>query len=172
MPPFFCATIGTMWKNMHVAIALIVAPILAILAWFAVGQIAGEKALVAEPGSAYPLVARSNCRWESGECELHNNDLEMTIVPLELGSQHTKLSLDSEFPLERATLALLVNGNEVVASAEHDASPDAAAQMTVTIPAFADPEAMLRVAVTVQDSLYFAEVPVVFMRPEEPRFTR
>ncbi len=172
MPPFFCATIGTMWKNMHVAIALIVAPILAILAWFAVGQIAGEKALVAEPGSAYPLVARSNCRWESGECELHNNDLEISIVPLELGAQYTKLSLDSEFALEQATLALLVNGNEVAASAEHDTSPDAAAQMTVTIPAFADAEAMLRVAVTVQDSLYFAEVPVVFMRPEEPRFTR
>jgi hypothetical protein len=31
---------------------------------------------------------------------------------------------------------------------------------------------MLRVAVTVQESLYFAEVPVVFMRPEAPRFSR
>jgi hypothetical protein len=161
-----------MWKNKHVVIALIVAPILAVLAWFAVGQIAGEKAKVAEPGAAYPLVARSNCRWASGQCELHNNDLEMTILPLELGAQYTKLSLDSEFPLTQATFALLLNGNEVVANAEHDASPDAPAQMTVTVPAFADPEAMLRVAVTVQESLYFAEVPVVFMRPEAPRFSR
>jgi hypothetical protein len=161
-----------MWKNKHVIIALIVAPILAILAWFAVGQIAGEKAHVAAPGAAYPLVARSNCRWESGECELHNNDVELTILPLELGAQYTKLSLDAEFPLTQATFALLSNGNEVVASAEHDSSPDAPAQMIVTIPAFADPEAMLRVAVTVQESLYFAEVPVVFMRPEEPRFSR
>jgi hypothetical protein len=161
-----------MWKNKHVVIALIVAPILAVLAWFAVGQIAGEKAKVAEPGAAYPLVARSNCRWASGQCELHNNDLEMTILPLELGAQYTKLSLDSEFPLTQATFALLLNGNEVVANAEHDASPDAPAQMTVTLPAFADPEAMLRVAVTVQESLYFAEVPVVFMRPEAPRFSR
>ena len=161
-----------MWKNKHVVIALIVAPILAVLAWFAVGQIAGEKAKVAEPGAAYPLVARSNCRWASGQCELHNNDLEMTILPLELGAQYTKLSLDSEFPLTQATFALLLNGNEVVANAEHDASPDAPAQITVTVPAFADPEAMLRVAVTVQESLYFAEVPVVFMRPEAPRFSR
>jgi hypothetical protein len=161
-----------MWKNKHVVIALIVAPILAVLAWFAVGQIAGEKAKVAEPGAAYPLVARSNCRWASGQCELHNNDLEMTILPLELGAQYTKLSLDSEFPLTQATFALLLDGNEVVANAEHDASPDAPAQMTVTVPAFADPEAMLRVAVTVQESLYFAEVPVVFMRPEAPRFSR
>jgi hypothetical protein len=161
-----------MWKNKHVIIALIVAPILAILAWFGVGQIVGEEAQVAKPGAAYPLVARSNCRWESGECELHNNELEMTILPLELGAQYTRLSLDSEFPLAQATFALLSGGNEVVANAEHDASPDAAAQMTVTIPAFADPEGMLRVAVTVRESLYFAEVPVVFMRPEEPRFTR
>lgn len=161
-----------MWKNKHVVIALIVAPILAVLAWFAVGQIAGEKAKVAEPGAAYPLVARSNCRWASGQCELHNNDLEMTILPLELGAQYTRLSLDSEFPLTQATFALLLNGNEVVASAEHDASPGAPAQMTVTLPAFADPEAILRVAVTVQESLYFAEVPVVFMRPEAPRFSR
>ncbi|NCF24193.1 MAG: hypothetical protein GWP60_06610 [Gammaproteobacteria bacterium] len=161
-----------MWKNKHVIIALIVAPILAILAWFAVGQIAGEKAQVAEPGGAYPLVARSNCRWESGECELVNNDLKMTILPLELGAQYTRLSLDSEFPLAQATFALLSDGNEVVASAEYDASPDAAAQMTVTIPTYADPEGMLRVAVTVRESLYFAEVPVVFMRPEERRFSR
>jgi hypothetical protein len=122
-----------MWKNKHVVIAMIVAPILAVLAWFAVGALVGEKAQVAKPGGAYP---------------------------------------DSEFPLAQATFGLLSGGNEVVADAEHDASPDAAAQMTVTIPAFADPEAMLRVAVKVQESLYFAEVPVVFMRPEEPRLTR
>ncbi len=161
-----------MWKNKHVVIALIVAPILAILAWYAVGLIAGEQAQVAEPGAAYPLLARSNCRWESGECNLANNDLEMTILPLELGAQYTRLALDSEFPVAQATFALLTNGNEVVATAEHDTSPDAPLRMTVTIPAFADPEAMLRVAVTVQDSLYFAEVPVVFMRPEAPRFSR
>lgn len=161
-----------MWKNKHVVVALIVSPILAILAWFAVGQIVGEKAKVAEPGAAYPLVARSNCRWASGECELHNNDLEMIIVPVELGAQYTRLSLDSEFPLAQATFALLSNGSEVVASAERDTSPEAPAQMIVTIPAFADPEAMLRIAVTVGESLYFAEVPVVFMRPEEPRFRR
>jgi hypothetical protein len=161
-----------MWKNKHVIVALIVAPILAVLAWFGVGQIVGEEAHVAKPGAAYPLVARSNCRWESGACELANNDVAMTILPLELGAQYTKLSLDAEFPLTQATFALLVNGNEVAANAEHDPSPDAAAQMTVTIPAYADPEGMLRIAVTVQESLYFAEVPVVFMRPEKPRFSR
>jgi len=161
-----------MWKNKHLIIAMLVAPCLAIIAWYAVDFFVAEKPHVAQPGTAYPLVARSNCRWESGECDLVNNDLEMTIVPLELGDSRTTLALDSEFPLTQATFALLTGGNEVRASAEHDASPDAPAQMTVTIPAFADPEAMLRVAVTVQESIYFAEVPVVFMRPEPSRFSR
>ncbi len=161
-----------MWKNKHLIIAMLVAPCLAIMAWYAVDFFVAEKPHVAEPGAAYPLVARSNCRWESGECELVNNDLEMTITPVELGAQHTRLSLESEFPLTQATFALLVDGNEVAANAEHDVSADAPAQMTVTIPAFADPEGMLRVAVTVHESVYFAEVPVVFMRPEKPQFSR
>ena len=42
-----------MWKNKHVIVALIVAPILSILAWFAVGAIVGDQAKVAEPGTAY-----------------------------------------------------------------------------------------------------------------------
>ena len=161
-----------MWKDKHVIVAMIVAPILAVLAWFAVGAIVGEQAKVAEPGTTYPLVARSNCRWASAKCALANNDLTMTILPLELGAQYTRLSLDSEFALSQAAFALLLNGEEVVARAEHDTAPDAAAQMTVTVPAFADPEATLRVAVAVRGSLYFAEVPVVFMRPEAPRFSR
>lgn len=161
-----------MWKNKHVVVAMIVAPILAVLAWFAVDLMVAEQGNVAKPGAAYPLVARSNCRWGSGECELVNNDVVMTILPLELGAQYTRLSLDSELPLMQATFALFSGGNEVVASATRDTSPGAPAQMTVTIPAFADPEAMLRVAVTVQESVFFAEVPVTFMRPEAPRFSR
>ena len=124
------------------------------------------------PRPAAASVVRSNCRWESGECDLANNDLQMTILPLELGAQYTRLAIDSEFPLAQATFALVLNGNEVVANAEQDIAPEAPVRMTVTIPAFADPEAVLRVAVTVQESLYFAEVPVVFMRPEAPRFSR
>ena len=51
-----------MWKDKHVVMAMIVAPILAIFAWVGVDYIVAEKAQPAEPGSMYPLVARSNCR--------------------------------------------------------------------------------------------------------------
>ena len=80
------------FTNKHVVIALIVAPILAILAWFAVGQIAGEKAQPAAAGKTYPLVEKSNCRYESGLCDLENEEfklaLELEGLDLVLRSAH------------------------------------------------------------------------------------
>ena len=51
-----------MWKNKHVVVAMLVAPILAILAWFAVDSMVAERAHSAKPGASYKLVAKSNCR--------------------------------------------------------------------------------------------------------------
>ena len=67
------------FTNKHVIIAMIVAPILAILAWFAVGQIAGEKPRAAQQGKSYPLVEKSNCRYESGVCDLENQDFKLSL---------------------------------------------------------------------------------------------
>lgn len=85
-----------MFKNRHIAIAVIVAPLLALLAWFAVGKMGGEQAVPPEPGQAYPLLAKSNCRYPSGQCDLQNNDLTLSlrfidanIVSLLLTSSHT-----------------------------------------------------------------------------------
>lgn len=80
------------FTNKHVVIALIVAPILAILAWFAVGQFAGEKAQPAAAGKSYPLVEKSNCRYDSGHCDLENEEfklaLELEGLALVLRSAH------------------------------------------------------------------------------------
>lgn len=65
--------------NKHVITALIVAPALAILAWFAAGQFAGEKPQLAQAGKAYPLVEKSNCRYDSGRCDLENEDFKLVI---------------------------------------------------------------------------------------------
>lgn len=81
------------FTNKHVVIALIVAPILAILAWFAVGQFAGEKPKAAQQGKSYSLVEKSNCRYESGHCDLQNEDfklaLELQGLDLVLQSAHS-----------------------------------------------------------------------------------
>lgn len=154
-----------MWKNKHLIVAMLVAPMLAIMAWFAVDYFVAEQAEPAKPGSMYSLVAKSNCRYDSGQCDLVNNDFKLTIRPVDLKSDRTVLSLKSEFELEQARLALVAGDYEVVGNAESTQTPEEATLWIVDIPAHAGPEATLRVAVTVQQAVYFVEVPVVFMRP-------
>jgi len=156
-----------MWKNKHVVVALLVAPILSILAWYAVDTWVGEKPQAAEAGGAYKLVARSNCRYESGKCDLVNNDFKLTLLPGNRVTGATDLSIDSEFELDQVTLALVVNDAETTATAESRDFQEPSKSWSVTIPATAEPGAILRVAVTARESLYYAEVPVTFMMEEE-----
>ncbi len=157
-----------MFTNKHVMVAMLVAPLLAILAWFGVDYIVAEKAQPAEPGAMYALIARSNCRYDSGQCDLANNDLKMSIRPVELQASRTILSLESEFVLEQVRFALVVGADEVLGNAAPTQTPEGDTLWVINIPAHADPEAALRVVVTVQESVYFVEVPVVFMRSPPP----
>lgn len=157
-----------MWTNKHVIIAMLVAPVLAIIAWFGVDYLVAEQAQPAAAGSMYPLIARPNCRYDSGQCDLANNDLKVSIRPVDLLASRTILSLESEFVLEQVTFALVVGTDEVVGNAAATQTPEGKTLWIINIPAHADPEGALRVAVTVQQAVYFAEVPVVFMRSPPP----
>ncbi|MFT4822556.1 MAG: hypothetical protein ACJASY_003852 [Halioglobus sp.] len=82
-----------MFTNKHVVVALIVAPILAVLAWLAIGSFLGEQPHMAEAGMSYPLVARSNCRYDSGRCDLQNEDFSLSLqlennITLVVSSKH------------------------------------------------------------------------------------
>lgn len=90
--------------NKHVVIALIVAPVLAVLAWFAAGQLTGERPRAAAPGQSYPLLERSNCRWPSGACDLRNKEFNLRLMPVEEGSR--ELVLISSHPLDGAVLGI------------------------------------------------------------------
>ena len=68
-----------MKNNKHVMVAMIVAPILAIISYFATDYIVSEEPIVAQKGQQYALLARPNCRYESGQCTLINGDLEITL---------------------------------------------------------------------------------------------
>jgi len=162
-----------MWKNKHVVVAMLVAPILAVIAWYGVDAIVAERAQTAEPGSAYPLVARSNCRYESGQCDLVNHDFKLTVRAVDIQPGRISLALESEFPLANATLSLVSGDDEVLAIVARGSSPEQSVQWHAEIAADAVPAAILRVAVTVQQSVYFAEVPVIFISPVPvPELTR
>jgi len=98
------------WKNKHVILAMIVAPILAVLAWFGIGAIFGEKPLPAESGQVYKLVEKPNCRYGSGECGLKNVDFELTLTGEPINGDRYLLNVVSANPLDGIKLALAVNG--------------------------------------------------------------
>jgi hypothetical protein len=155
-----------MWKNKHVVVALIVAPILSILAWFAVGQIAGEKPQPAEAGNTYKLVARSNCRYASGSCNLHNADFELTIEPGMVTASSVALTMTASHALQSAALGLIEPGLASQPSPMTQTADDGT-QWQGLLPRPASAAAMVRVAVKAQDATWFAEVPVVFLDESE-----
>ena len=155
-----------MWKNKHVVVALLVAPILSILAWYAVGNLVGEKPHAAEEGKTYKLVARSNCRYASGSCDLHNADFELTLEPEMIAASSVALTMTASHMLQSAAIGLV----------EVDSEPQPA-PMTMTaedgtqwqglLPRPQTPDALIRVAVTAQGATWYAEVPVIFLETED-----
>ena len=92
------------FKNKHVIVALIVAPILAILSWYATGFIVDEKEHAMKDGAIYTLVVKPNCRWESGKCTLSNSDLKIDITG-KYTSHTLELDITSLVPLSDIKIA-------------------------------------------------------------------
>jgi len=88
-----------MQSNKHLIVAFIVGPLLAILAWYAVGRLVGERAAPAVSGEAYPLLEKSDCRYASGHCKLENQDFKL-VLSIEHRGMETVLVLASSHILE------------------------------------------------------------------------
>jgi len=152
-----------MFKNKHVVVAMLVAPVLAIMAWFAVDHFVGEKPHVAKPGEAYSLLARSNCRYDSGQCVLVNGDFELTLRPMDMAASSINIELVSKHSLQSATIGLADTGAPPSALAATDST---ALHWTAAISRPAGGNSTLRVAVVAEGTTYYAEVPAVFLRFE------
>ncbi len=151
-----------MFKNKHVIVAMLVAPILAVIAWFAVDYLVAERAKPAQAGSTYPLVAKSNCRYDSGRCDLKNKDLEVSLRPTAIDASGISLELSSVFPLTRAMVGI-VEGNTERAPTGFTAANGDQTEWTGRIARPASQESQLRVAIVANGATFFAEVPVVFL---------
>lgn len=93
-------------KNKHLMIAALVAPVLALISYFAIDAFVGESPHVAEEGQSYPLAEMSNCRYNSGSCSLKNVDFELVLSPEWLDDGRLLLTLTSVLPLDGVVLAL------------------------------------------------------------------
>ena len=151
-----------MFTNKHVVIAMLVAPVLAIMAWFAVDYFIGERPHAAKAGATYTLIAKSSCRYESGRCDLVNGDFEITLRATGVTPDAVALELVSKHALEGATVGLVEAGS-APSTAQMAPTDDKATRWMATLPHPAERESALRVAAVAGGATYYAEVPVVFM---------
>ena len=95
------------WNNKHLTVAMLMAPILALMAYFGVNFMVGEEPQVAEAGKSYVLVEKPNCRYDSGACGLKNADFELTLGYEWIGADRMLLKLASVYPLEGVLVAMV-----------------------------------------------------------------
>jgi len=149
-------------KNKHMILAMFVAPVLAIIAYFSVDYMVSEKPQAAQQGSSYKLAAKSNCRYQSGNCTLKNGDVEVELRARRIGDKEVELTLFSELPVQHAIISYLTG--------DFESEPK---QMNVTsaktnnrhiILQLDDPEkSILRLALNISDVMYYAETTAVFV---------
>ena len=154
-----------MFTNKHVIIAMIVAPILGVLGWVAVGQLAGEQPHVAQPGQSYPLIEKSNCRYESGACDLQNEEFKLRLT-LQEGVGGPEFLLTASHALEGVVLAVASTSAEAQ-PAPMRASDGQGLEWRIALADVPGPEQRIRLVARASGSSYFADASTTFLQPED-----
>lgn len=153
-----------MFTNKHVIIAMIVAPILAILAWFAVGEFTGEQPHVAKQGESYPLVEKSNCRYHSGACDLENGDFKLRLS-LQEGPTGPEFLLSASHPLEGVVLAVDTSEAQPQPAAMR-ASDGQGLEWRIALGTMPAADERVKLVARAAGSSYFADAATTFLQPE------
>ena len=154
------------WKNKHVLIATLTAPVLALVSYYGIGALFGEKPQPAEAGQSYRLVEKPNCRYSSGLCGLKNVDFELTISFEPLGNDRLLLKLVSETPLDGVKLALVENPTDEDKPRDMLATGDNGLDWSLDIK-LPDPERdRLHLVASSMQTLYFGDVATKFTSTE------
>ena len=106
------------YKNKHIVVAMLVAPVLALISYFSVDAVVSEVPHAAKAGEHYELLEKSNCRYSSGACDLKNGDMHIAIKPDWVTNQKLRLTINSAQPLEKVVSARVNALGEEVATAE------------------------------------------------------
>jgi len=146
-----------MLGNRHITVAMIVAPILALISYFATDFLVSEAPKMAEDGQQYELLARSNCRYESGRCTLRNGDDELTLRI----NADAFIELESNMPVEGVQLAFVSKGTQRVVSAMR--SQEANGQEWLSASPMISMDDTLRLALKLDNKVFYATAPTTFV---------
>lgn len=150
------------WKNRHVMIASVMAPILGLVSYFGFGALFGEKPHPAEAGKSYQLIEKPNCRYSSGMCGLKNVDFELTLSGEELGNDRFLLTLISENPLDGIKLALVESATDEGIPADMLPSGNDGLNWSLEIKRPDPQRDRLRLVASSRQTLYFGDVATKF----------
>ena len=149
-------------KNKHVILAMFVAPVLALIAYFATDYVVSEKPHAAQQGSSYKLAAKSNCRYQSGQCTLHNGDVEVNVRAEHITDTLIELSLHANMPLENALVSFVVANEETNPAMMQPAESEENTWRAKFDIVDAE-KSTLRLVLKLSDTLFYAETPAVFI---------
>jgi len=155
-----------MLKNKHVIVALIVAPILAIMSYFAVDAAVSETPHAAKPGERVQLIEKPNCRYTSGACDLKNGDFEVRIRGQWFDEVQVLLTLESTVPLDGVIAAHVTNIDTEVPPVKMKALDDSGLKWGLNI---VNPNLKvdrIRLAASSNETLYFGDAALTFINYE------
>ncbi|CAE6887534.1 hypothetical protein ACOMICROBIO_GDFFDHBD_00664 [Vibrio sp. B1REV9] len=155
-----------MFKNKHITIALLVAPILSLIAYFGTDMALSEKPQAAKEGESYKLVGKSNCRYTSGLCDMENGDFKVKFRSEKLTKDSLELSLNAAYPLEGVKISVVDDQAQNTQPFEMTRADNAGQNWTITLPKPASEESWLRVAIQSEGTLYYGETQTAFVKYE------
>ncbi len=151
------------FQNKHVVTAMIVAPVLAVLAYVATDNLVKETPHTAVVGETYRLIAKSNCRFSSGRCDLENASFRIT---LQLNDDSRQLELSSSHVLQKVQIGFVDDAGTEVQPVSLKANTGTLNSWSLDLPSNVNSQATARLAIHAGDAIYFAETGMQFSEYE------
>ena len=157
----------SIFSNKHILVAMIVSPILALITYFAIDYVVKEKPQAAQQGQSYPLVAKSNCRYSSGQCNFENSDFKASLKVEEIDGK-SALSLDVSHPLDGVMIGFAKQGDDIEKAIPIAMTNQSESRQNWILPLSFDVDAntTLAIAISANGSKYFGESQMVFSKYE------
>lgn len=155
-----------MFKNKHFIIALLIAPILSLIAYFGTDMALSEKPHAAKEGESYKLISKSNCRYTSGLCDMENGDFKVKFRSEKLTQDSLELSLHAAYPLEGVKLSVVDSQEQNAQPIDMTPAGQDGKNWIITLPKPASADSWLRVAIQSEGTLYYGETQTAFVKYE------
>jgi hypothetical protein len=143
---------------------VLVAPILSVVAWWAIGVLFGEKPQQAQEGRTYPLLEKSNCRYASGLCTLENVEFKLALSYTEDDAGYF-LVVRASHILQGILLAVGQSEVELSSPAAMTAVDEQGTHWRMALDSRPTTQARIRLVASASGSTWFGDDSASFLQP-------